>query len=138
MPYPYIQATGNLTRDPELSFTSNGAARARVTLACNNRYLDRQTNEWKNGETTYLNVTVWRDMAENIANSLQKGDAVTVVGRLKQRKWEQDGQTREAFEVDADSISADLRRATVTVQRVERTSTTRVDDQWVSDEIPPF
>jgi single-strand DNA-binding protein len=140
MALPYVQATGNLTRDPELTFTQSGAARLRITLACNNRYLDKTSNEWKDGEPTYVDVTIWREMAENVADSLTKGDPVTVVGRLKQRKWEQDGQTRTAFEVDADSVSVDLRRRKVNVKRVERGQALTVDDsQWTtSDDLPPF
>jgi len=138
MALPYVQATGNLTRDPELSFTSSGAARLRITLACNNRILDRSTNTWSDGEPTFLDVTVWREMAENVAESVQKGDPVTVVGRLKQRKWEQDGQTRTAFEVDADSVAVDLRRRKVSLHRIERSSPSPTDDQWASDDIPPF
>ena len=137
MALPYVQATGNLTRGPELSFTSSGAARLRFTLACNNRILDRSTNEWKDGETTYLDVTVWREMAENVAESVEKGDPITVAGRLKQRKWEQDGQTRTAYEVDADTVGVDLRRRKVKVTRIDRSSRP-ADDQWSSDEIPPF
>lgn len=139
MALPYVQATGNLTGDPDLTFTSSGAARLRLTIACNQRILDRQSNTWSDGEPCYLSITVWREMAENVAETCRKGDPVTVVGRLKQRKWEQDGQTRTAYEVDADSVAVDLRRRKATLHRVERTSSTAAaDDQWASDEIPPF
>lgn len=137
MALPYVQATGNLTRDPELTFTDSGAARLRITLACNNRILDRSTNTWSDGEPTYLDVTVWREMAENVAESVEKGDPITVAGRLKQRKWEQDGQTRTAYEVDADTVGVDLRRRKVKVTRIDRSSRP-ADDQWSSDEISPF
>lgn len=145
MALPRITGTGNLTRDPDLTFTPSGVARANLSVACNDRKQD-ENGKWIDGETTYLNVTAWRALAENVAESLRKGDAVTVTGRLRTRKYEKDGETKSITEVDADSIAFDLKRSSVTVHRVARKESTDVsDDPWTTpgahdqlDDIPPF
>lgn len=147
MALPRVTATGNLTRDPDLTFTPSGIARANLSIACNDRKQD-DDGKWVDGDTTYINVTVWRQFAENVAESLRKGDTVTVAGRLRTRSYEKDGQTHKVTEVEADSIAPDLRRATAKVNRVTRKEATSApqDDPWstpgahdrVVDDIPPF
>ena len=111
-----IQVTfvGNLTSDPELRFTPSGAAVANFTVACTPRTLDKQTNEWKDGETTFLRCQVWRQYAENVAESLTRGARVIVTGRLKQRSYEtKEGEKRTAIEVDVEDIGPEIGRAHV-------------------------
>ena len=83
-----VTVVGNMTNDPELRFTPSGAAVASFTIATNSRYLDKTTNEWKDGDPTYLRCSVWRQYAENVAESLTKGTRVIVSGKLKQRSYE--------------------------------------------------
>lgn len=113
-----ITLVGNLTADPELRFTPSGAAVANFTVASTPRTFDRQANEWKDGEAMFLNCAVWRQAAENVAESLQKGMRVIVQGRLKSRSYEtRDGERRTVFEVDVDEIGPALRYATAKVTR---------------------
>ncbi len=113
-----ITLVGNLTSDPELRFTPSGAAVANFTVASTPRTFDRQTQEWKDGDAMFLNCSVWRQYAENVAESLTKGMRVIVSGRLKSRKYEdQQGQTRTVFEVDVDEVGPALRYATAKVNR---------------------
>ena len=113
-----ITLVGNLTADPELRFTPSGAAVANFTVASTPRTFDRQTNEWRDGEAMFLNCAVWRQAAENVAESLQKGMRVIVQGRLKSRSYEtRDGERRTVFEVDVDEIGPALRYATAKVTR---------------------
>jgi len=115
-----IQVTfvGNLTSDPELRFTPSGAAVANFTVACTPRSLDKVTNEWKDGETTFLRCQVWRQYAENVAESLTKGARVIVTGRLKQRSYEtKEGEKRTSIEVDVEDIGPALRNATAKVSK---------------------
>lgn len=113
-----ITLVGNLTADPELRFTPSGAAVANFTVASTPRTFDRQTNEWKDGEAMFLNCSVWRQAAENVAESLQKGMRVIVQGRLKSRSYEtREGERRTVFELDVDEIGPALRYATAKVTR---------------------
>lgn len=113
-----VQLVGNITRDPELRFLPGGSANATFGLAVNRRY--NQGGEWKE-ETSFFDVVAWRDLAENVAQSLTKGTRVVVVGRLQQRSWEtQDGDKRSKVEVIADEIGPSLRWATVQVTKTER------------------
>ena len=115
-----IQVTfvGNLTSDPELRFTPSGAAVANFTVACTPRTLDKNTNEWKDGETTFLRCQVWRQYAENVAESLTKGARVIVTGRLKQRSYEtKEGEKRTSIEVDVEDIGPALRNATCKITK---------------------
>ena len=113
-----ITLVGNLTADPELRFTPSGAAVANFTVASTPRTFDRQTNEWRDGEAMFLNCAVWRQAAENVAESLQKGMRVIVQGRLRSRSYEtRDGERRTVFEVDVDEIGPALRYATAKVTR---------------------
>ena len=117
-----VTLVGNITRDPELRFTSSGQAVASFGLAVNRRWQNRQTQEWEEA-TSFFDVTCWREMAENVSESLQKGARVVVTGRLDQRSWEtQDGDRRSKVEVVADEVGPSLRWATAEVQKNERRS----------------
>jgi single-strand DNA-binding protein len=119
-----VTIDGNLTADPELRFTQNGISVVSFTVAHTPRKLDRATNEWKDGDTVFLRCSVWRDQGENIAASLKKGNAVIVIGRLVQRKYQtREGENREVTECEADIVSIDLRR-----QRVQQVARVRRDD----------
>ena len=116
-----VTVVGNLTNDPELRFTPSGAAVASFTVASSSRVLDKTTNEWKDGDTTYLRCSVWRQYAENVAESLTKGTRVIVTGRLKQRSYEtREGEKRTVMEIDVDDVGPALRYATAKVNRVQR------------------
>jgi single-strand DNA-binding protein len=118
-----ITVVGNLTADPELRFTPSGAAVANFTVASTPRTFDRQTNEWKDGEALFLRCSVWRQAAENVAESLTRGTRVVVNGRLKQRSFEtKEGEKRTVVELDVDEIGPSLRYATAKVNRTSRGS----------------
>lgn len=116
-----ITVIGNITADPELRFTPNGAAVANFTVASTPRTFDRQSQEFKDGETMFLRCNAWREMAENVAESLQRGSRVIVQGRLKSRTFDtKEGERRTVFELDVDEIGPSLRYATANVTRNER------------------
>lgn len=118
-----IQVTivGNLTNDPELRFTPSGAAVASFTVASSTRVLDKQTNEWKDGDTVFMRCSVWRQYAENVAESLQRGMRVIVSGRLQQRSYEtKEGEKRTVVECQVDDVGPALRYATAKVTKVSR------------------
>ncbi|MGZ5400387.1 MAG: single-stranded DNA-binding protein [Nocardioides sp.] len=116
-----ITVVGNITDDPELRFTPSGAAVANFTVASTPRTMNRQTNEWEDGEALFLRCSIWRQAAENVAESLQKGARVIVSGRLKARTWEtREGEKRTSFEVDVDEIGPSLKWATAKVTRAQR------------------
>jgi len=118
-----VTIIGNLTNDPELRFTPSGAAVASFTVASSTRVLDRQTNEWKDGDTTFLRCNVWRQYAENVAESLQRGMRVLVNGRLKQRSYEtKEGEKRTVYEVEVDEVGPSLRNASAKVTKTQRSS----------------
>jgi single-strand DNA-binding protein len=135
-----ITLIGNLTDDPELRFTPSGAAVAKFRVASTPRYLDRQTGEWKDGEALFLTCNVWRQAAENVAESLQRGTRVIVSGRLRQRSYEtREGEKRTVFELEVDEIGPSLRYATAKVQKMSRSSgggfggsSGQTDDPWAS------
>jgi single-strand DNA-binding protein len=113
-----ITVVGNLVDDPELRFTPSGAAVAKFRVASTPRTFDRQTNEWKDGESLFLTCSVWRQAAENVAESLQRGMRVIVQGRLKQRSYEdREGVKRTVYELDVDEVGASLRNATAKVTK---------------------
>jgi single-strand DNA-binding protein len=115
-----VELIGNLTKDPELRFTPNGAPVANFGLAVNRRWQNRQTNEWEE-QTSFFDIVCWRDLAENVAESLSRGTRVMVVGRLEQRSWEnQEGEKRSKVEVVADEVGPSLRWATAAVSKNER------------------
>jgi single-strand DNA-binding protein len=161
-----ITVIGNLTNDPELRFTPSGAAVARFTVASTPRIMDRQTNEWKDGDPLFLSCNIWRQAAESVAESLQKGARVIVSGRLRQRSYEtREGEKRTVMELEVDEVGPSLRYATAKVQKMQRSSggggfgsgggggsssgSSGFDDPWASaaptgggsgsyDEEPPF
>jgi single-strand DNA-binding protein len=116
-----ITVIGNLTSDPELRFTPGGHAVANFTVASTPRQFNRQTNEWDDGETLFLRASLWRDPAENVAESLTKGMRVIVSGRLKSRTYEtKEGEKRTVIELEVDEIGASLRYATAKIMRKAR------------------
>lgn len=153
-----ITVIGNLTADPELRFTPSGAAVASFTVASTPRTFDRQTNEWKDGEALFLRCNIWRQAAENVAESLTRGSRVLVSGRLRQRSFEtREGEKRTVVELEVDEVGPSLKYATAKVNKVSRgsgggggygSSGSPSDDPWGSappaspssapDDEPPF
>src|SRR5215510_13410748 len=147
-----ITVIGNLTDDPELRFTPSGAAVAKFRVASTPRFLDRQTNEWKDGEPLFLACNIWRQAAENVAESLSRGTRVLVTGRLRQRSYEtREGEKRTVMELEVDEVGPSLRYATAKPQKMTRTNAgaagaRQADDPWATagpagtsfDEEPPF
>ena len=137
-----ITVIGNLTADPELRFTPSGAAVANFTVASTPRTFDRQTNEWKDGEALFLNCSVWRQAAENAAESLVRGMRVIVQGNLKARSYEtREGEKRTVFEIDVQEVGPSLKYATAKVSKTTRSGSggggggggyTGGDDPWSS------
>src|SRR5690349_21355013 len=116
-----ITVIGNLVDDPELRFTPSGAAVANFRIASTPRTFDRQTNEWKDGDALFLSCSVWRQAAENVAESLQKGMRVVVQGRLKSRQYEtREGEKRTVFEIEVEEVGPSLKYATAKVTRAQR------------------
>ncbi len=118
-----IQVTivGNLTADPELRFTPSGQAVANFTVASTTRLFDKQTNEWRDGDTVFMRCAVWRQYAENVAESLTRGSRVIATGRLKQRSFEtKEGEKRTVVEMDVDDVGPALKNATAKVTKVAR------------------
>lgn len=153
-----ITVVGNCVGDPELRFSPSGAAVANFRIASTPRTFDKQTNEWKDGETLWLSCSVWRQQAENVAESLAKGMRVVVTGRLKSRQWEKDGQKHTAFEIDVEEVGPSLKNATAKVTKATREKPAQggqrpandpwaqsvqnpnqqASDPWASREEPPF
>jgi single-strand DNA-binding protein len=118
-----ITIVGNLVDDPELRFTPSGAAVAKFRVASTPRYMDRQTNEWKDGDSLFLTCNVWRQAAEHVAESLQRGMRVIVQGRLRQRSYEtKEGEKRTVFEIEVDEVGPSLRNATAKVNKTTRSA----------------
>ena len=115
-----VTVVGNLTRDPELRFTNAGRPQCQFGLAVNRRWQNHQTQEWEEA-TSFFDVVIWGDMAENVSDSLSKGDRVVVDGRLEQRSWEtQDGEKRTKVEIIADEVAPSLKWATAQITKNER------------------
>ncbi|ORJ99845.1 single-stranded DNA-binding protein [Prescottella equi] len=150
-----ITVIGNLTEDPSLRFTPAGAAVANFTVASTPRTFDKQKNEWVDGEALFLRCNIWREAAENVAESLTRGFRVIVSGRLKQRSFEtREGEKRTVVELEVDEIGPSLRYATASVNKANRGGGSRkpaakpADDPWgsapqqdgftSSDDSPPF
>lgn len=152
-----VTVVGNLTNDPELRFTPSGAAVASFTVASSSRVLDKTTNEWKDGETVFMRCSVWRQYAENVAESLTKGTRVIVSGRLKQRSYEtREGEKRQVMELEVEDVGPALRCATAKVTRTQSQgggfgggngggggASAPADDPWASSpgagfDEPPF
>ena len=142
-----ITIIGNLVSDPELRYTPTGQAVATFRVASTPRYMDRTTNEWKDGDSLFLSCNVWRQAAENVAESLQRGMRVIVSGRLRQRSYEtKEGEKRTVYEIEVDEVGPSLRNASAKVVRSSRatggqgsgggygSSSGRAnDDPWASD-----
>ncbi|MFD2489084.1 single-stranded DNA-binding protein [Amycolatopsis jiangsuensis] len=143
-----IDITGNLTSDPELRFTPTGAAVANFTIASTPRTLDKASGEWKDGDALFLRCTCWRQMAENVAESLTRGTRVWAKGRLKQRSFEtKEGEKRTVVELDVDEVGPSLRYATAKISKTTRTgpdASTPPGDGWMTGapvtagDAPPF
>lgn len=113
--------SGNVVADPELRFTPSGAAVTNFRIACNDRKFNRTTQEWEDGDTAFVTVAVWRQAAENVAESVQRGHRVVVVGKLKTRTYEtREGEKRIAVECDADEVAVSLKNATAKVSKMTR------------------
>ncbi len=139
-----LTLVGNLVDDPELRFTPSGQAVAKFRVASTPRYLDKATNEWKDGESLFLTCNVWRQAAENVAESLQRGMRVIVSGRLKQRSYEtKEGEKRTVFELEVDEVGPSLRNASAKVSRANRGAdgggarSTGADDPWAASTPAP-
>jgi single-strand DNA-binding protein len=118
-----VTLVGNLTDDPELRFTAQGAAVANFRIAVSKRIKDPQTNEWKDGDTSFFRINVWRQLAENVAESLTRGTRVVVTGTLKMRQWEtQEGEKRSVVEIEATEVGPSLKWATAKVEKTSRQS----------------
>ncbi len=118
-----ITVVGNLTADPELRFTPSGAAVANFTVASTPRSFDKQSGEWKDGEALFMRCNIWRQAAENVAETLTRGMRVVVSGRLRQRSYEtREGEKRTVVELEVDEIGPSLRYATAKVNKVSRGS----------------
>lgn len=128
-----ITVSGNLTADPELRFTPSGVAVASFTVAFTPRRFDRQANEWVDGETTFMPVTLFRELAENTAESLTKGARVIVTGQLVTERWEKDGQPRSAVKVMADDVAASMLYSTVKASKVHRSNGAPASDPWTGE-----
>lgn len=153
-----ITLVGNVVDDVALRFTPSGAAVANLTVASTPRFFDKATNEWKDGTTLFLRCSVWRQTAENVAESLRRGTRVVVQGRLVQRSFEtKEGEKRTVYEVEADEVAVSLKFATVAVNKVARQGgggSRQDEDPWAGavpatagapawsgandDDIPPF
>lgn len=136
-----ITIIGNTTADPELRYTPSGAAVANFTVASTPRFMDRQTNEWKDGDSLFLRCNVWRQQAESVAESLTRGMRVIVTGRLKQRSYEtKEGEKRTVYEIEVDECGPSLRSASAKVTKSARSGPAdgqerrpASDDPWASD-----
>src|SRR3954466_7694402 len=138
-----ITLIGNLTDDPELRYTPNGAAVANFTVASTPRFMDKTTNEWKDGDTLFLGCNIWRQAAENVAESLTRGTRVIVSGRLKQRSYEtKEGEKRTVYEVEVAASGPSLKNATAKVNKPARSGAGgggfggRADDPWSGTPAP--
>lgn len=116
-----ITICGNLVRTPELRFTNSGQATVSFGVAVNRRWQNRQTQEWEE-QVSFFDVVAWQDLAENISESIDKGDRVVVTGRLEQRSWESDGERKYKIEIVADDVAPSLRWASAAITRNERKS----------------
>jgi single-strand DNA-binding protein len=142
-----ITVVGNLTADPELRFTPSGAAVANFTIASTPRTFDKTTNEWKDGDTLFLRASIWREAAENVAESLTKGTRVIAVGSLVQRSYETSGgEKRTVYELKVDEVAPSLKYARATVAKTGRggggQAAAASSDPWTApantDDEPPF
>ena len=143
MPENTLTIIGNLTADPELRFTQGGASVANVTIASTPRVYNKQTQQWEDGEALFMRGTIWKDAAENVADSLYKGVRVIATGKLKQRSWEDDkGQKRTSVELEIEEIGPSLKFAQASVDRKTKGSYSSGGSQWAGsandDDDSPF
>jgi len=125
-----VTLVGNLTDDPELRYTANGAAVCKIRIAVNRR-IQGPDGQWKDGEASYFTINCWRSLAENAAETLTRGTRVVVTGRLKQRSWEnQEGEKRTVVEIEADDLGPSLKWATASVTKANRSSTSSGGNDW--------
>src|SRR2546423_2432337 len=136
-----VTVVGNLAGDPDMRFLPNGAAMCKFPIASTPRVMDRASGQWKDGEALFLNCTAWRELAEHVAESLNKGDRVVVVGRLRQSRWEdkETGAKRSMIQLDVDEVGPSLRWATAQVRKMTRSRAwdgfipaDAPDDAWAS------
>jgi single-strand DNA-binding protein len=137
-----VQVEGNLTADPELRYTQGGRAVANFTVAVTPRFLDRSSNEWKEGTTLFLRCSAWGDLGEHVAGSLTKGSAVIVRGTLRNADWEtKEGEKRQAVEVAVQDVGPSLRFATAAVTRIRRDAApgaaAPAGDPWATEPATP-
>lgn len=133
-----ITIVGNLTDDPELRYTPNGVAVANMRVAVNRRFRNQQSNEWEDRLDGFFTVNVWRDLAENVAESLHRGDRVLVQGRLQSRSYEnKEGETRWVTEIEADEVCPSLRWAKASIEKVTRGGGGRGGSGSSGDSVPP-
>ena len=137
MPLPTIIIVGNLTQDPELRFTTTGKAVASLRVACSERKKD-PAGQWIDGDKVFLNVNVWNDTAENTTKTVSKGDTVVITGKFKQRSYTaKDGTEKTVFEVEADSVGAELRRKAFSphseIMRDKPAATQSDNNPWVAE-----
>jgi len=128
MTLPTITVTGNLAADPELRFVASGTPVAGIRIGCSDRKLNRQTNEWEDGDTLWLTVSIWKAKGEAAAEQLRRGDLVTVTGKLRMRQWERDGQRQTAYEIDADTVAKVILPSRDFQPATSRTATSK--DVW--------
>ena len=136
---PEVTVAGTLTADPELRFTQSGVPVANFTVAANDRRFDKQTGQWVDGDATFLRCTLWRQPAENLAESLNKGARVLVTGTLRQRSYETgEGDKRTVLELDVTEVGASLKWATAKIAKAARTTgtTTPAADAWNATPAP--
>ncbi|WP_329044849.1 single-stranded DNA-binding protein [Amycolatopsis sp. NBC_01488] len=132
-----VTVIGNLTTDPELRFTPSGAAVANFTVASTPRTFDRESGAWRDGDAMFLRCSVWRQYAENVAESLGRGARVIVQGRLRQRSFDtKEGEKRTVTELDVDEIGPALRYATAKVTRLSRATTGEANSSWTPEPVP--
>jgi single-strand DNA-binding protein len=135
-----ITIVGNLTANPELRFTQAGAAVASFTVASTPRVFDKASKEYRDGETLFVRVSVWKELAENVAESLTKGQRVIVAGKLKSRSYEKDGQKRTSIELEAEEVGPSLKFSVAKTERAAREKPKPEPDPWgaADTEAPPF
>jgi single-strand DNA-binding protein len=128
----HVTITGNLTADPELRFTPNGAAVANFRIAVTTRV--RDGNAWRDGDTSYFRVNAWRQLAQHVTDSLGKGDRAVVIGRLRSRSWETpEGEQRSVVEVEADEVAPSLRWAVAKPERVSRNGEAKPSSEFADE-----
>ncbi len=131
-----ITVFGNLTKDPVLKYLPTGKAVINFAVACNHGWRDKESQTWVEGEASFFKVECWDALAENIADSFRKGDPLIVVGRMSCRKYEQEGLTRESWEIRAETVGPDMRKRSASLRRVLRNNHA-TDPQAGSDDSHP-